>query len=86
MQPARTHATGAPPTHLPQSFNPTPNHRAAVGRARGLAVRRANDSNPIPQPPAPQWGAREGPLCDEPLRNVKFKILDATIAPEPLHR
>ncbi|KAJ3679071.1 hypothetical protein LUZ60_017082 [Juncus effusus] len=33
-----------------------------------------------------QWGAREGPLCDEPIRNVKFKIAKATIAPEPLHR
>ena len=33
-----------------------------------------------------QWGTREGPLCDEPIRNVKFKILDATIATEPLHR
>nr|VDD53805.1 unnamed protein product [Brassica oleracea] len=33
-----------------------------------------------------QWGAREGPLCDEPIRNVKFKIVDAWIAPEPLHR
>mmetsp|Transcript_31387 Transcript_31387/g.102363 ORF Transcript_31387/g.102363 Transcript_31387/m.102363 type:complete len:994 (+) Transcript_31387:69-3050(+) len=33
-----------------------------------------------------QWGTREGPLCDEPIRNVKFKILDATIAPEPLNR
>jgi U5 small nuclear ribonucleoprotein component len=33
-----------------------------------------------------QWGAREGPLCDEPIRNVKFKIVDARIAPEPLHR
>ncbi|XP_074587546.1 110 kDa U5 small nuclear ribonucleoprotein component CLO-like [Curcuma longa] len=33
-----------------------------------------------------QWGAREGPLCDEPIRNVKFKILNASIAPEPLHR
>ncbi|VAI90162.1 unnamed protein product [Triticum turgidum subsp. durum] len=33
-----------------------------------------------------QWGAREGPLCDEPIRNVKFKILNANIAPEPLHR
>ena len=32
-----------------------------------------------------QWGAREGPLCDEPMRNVKFKLLDAVIAPEPLH-
>ncbi|MCL7025504.1 hypothetical protein MKW94_003205 [Papaver nudicaule] len=28
-----------------------------------------------------QWGAREGPLCDEPMRNVKFKIVDAVIAP-----
>ena len=33
-----------------------------------------------------QWGTREGPLCDEPIRNVKFKLLDATIAPEPLAR
>ena len=27
-----------------------------------------------------QWGTREGPLCDEPIRNVKFKITDAEIA------
>jgi U5 small nuclear ribonucleoprotein component len=33
-----------------------------------------------------QWGCREGPLCDEPIRNTKFKILDATIASEPIHR
>lgn len=33
-----------------------------------------------------QWGSREGPLCDEPIRNVKFKILDANIAPDVLHR
>ena len=33
-----------------------------------------------------QWGTREGPLCDEPIRNVKFKILDAAIASEALHR
>ena len=33
-----------------------------------------------------QWGTREGPLCDEPIRNVKFKILGADIAPEPLQR
>ncbi|KAE8680515.1 SNRNP200 protein [Hibiscus syriacus] len=33
-----------------------------------------------------QWGAREGPLCDEPIRNVKFKIVDARIASESLHR
>jgi U5 small nuclear ribonucleoprotein component len=25
-------------------------------------------------------------LCDEPIRNAKFKILHANIAPEPLHR
>ena len=33
-----------------------------------------------------QWGTREGPLCDEPIRNVKFKIMDASIAEEPLAR
>ena len=33
-----------------------------------------------------QWATREGPLCEEPIRNVKFKILDATIAQEPIHR
>jgi U5 small nuclear ribonucleoprotein component len=33
-----------------------------------------------------QWASREGPLCEEPIRNVKFKLLDASIAAEPVHR
>ncbi|KAJ9094903.1 hypothetical protein QFC19_007759 [Naganishia cerealis] len=33
-----------------------------------------------------QWGAREGPLCDEPIRGVKFRILDASVAQEPIFR
>ena len=33
-----------------------------------------------------KWGCREGPLCDEPIRNVKFKILDASIASQPIQR
>jgi U5 small nuclear ribonucleoprotein component len=33
-----------------------------------------------------QWGCREGPLCDEPIRNVKWRMLDATVAGEPIHR
>lgn len=33
-----------------------------------------------------KWGTREGPLCDEPIRNVKFRILDTTIAKEAIHR
>uniref|UniRef100_A0A7E4W7P8 Tr-type G domain-containing protein n=1 Tax=Panagrellus redivivus TaxID=6233 RepID=A0A7E4W7P8_PANRE len=33
-----------------------------------------------------QWAAREGPLCEEPIRNVKFKILDAQVSEEPLYR
>ncbi|KAJ4485603.1 P-loop containing nucleoside triphosphate hydrolase protein [Lentinula aciculospora] len=33
-----------------------------------------------------QWGAREGPLCDEPMRNVKFRLLDASLAEEPIFR
>ncbi len=33
-----------------------------------------------------QWGTREGPLCEEPMRNVKFRVLGANIAKEPIHR
>jgi U5 small nuclear ribonucleoprotein component len=33
-----------------------------------------------------QWATREGPLCEEPMRNVKFRLLDATMAPEPIFR
>eukprot|EP00466_Bigelowiella_natans_P016450 jgi/Bigna1/72256/fgenesh1_pg.19_\ len=33
-----------------------------------------------------QWGTREGPLCNEPIRNVKFKLLDADIAKEAIYR
>ena len=33
-----------------------------------------------------QWGTREGPLCDEPIRDVKFKLLDAVVAEAPAAR
>eukprot|EP01119_Soliformovum_irregulare_P021699 TRINITY_DN727_c0_g1_i1.p1 TRINITY_DN727_c0_g1~~TRINITY_DN727_c0_g1_i1.p1 ORF type:complete len:1003 (+),score=290.18 TRINITY_DN727_c0_g1_i1:336-3011(+) len=33
-----------------------------------------------------QWGTREGPLCEEPIRNVKFRLLGAELASEPMHR
>jgi len=33
-----------------------------------------------------QWATREGPLCDEPVRNVKFRILDAQLAQESIYR
>ncbi|EFA79966.1 U5 small nuclear ribonucleoprotein subunit [Heterostelium album PN500] len=33
-----------------------------------------------------QWATKEGPLVDEPVRNTKFKLIDATIAPEPIAR
>ena len=33
-----------------------------------------------------QWGCREGPLCDEPIRNVKFRLLGADLAAEPIYR
>lgn len=32
------------------------------------------------------WATREGPLCDEPMRDVKFRMLNASIASEPIHR
>jgi len=28
------------------------------------------------------WGTREGPLCEEPIRNVKFKITDVDVFPD----
>ena len=33
-----------------------------------------------------QWSCREGPLCDEPVRGVKFKLLDAEVAADPIGR
>jgi 116 kDa U5 small nuclear ribonucleoprotein component len=33
-----------------------------------------------------KWGTREGPLCDEPMRNVKFKLLEATLSDDPIYR
>ena len=27
-----------------------------------------------------RWSTREGPLCDEPMRNVKFRLMDAEIS------
>lgn len=32
------------------------------------------------------WAARAGPLCEEPMRSVKFKLLDATVASDPSMR
>ncbi|THY56748.1 U5 small nuclear ribonucleo protein component [Aureobasidium pullulans] len=32
------------------------------------------------------WGTREGPLCEEPIRNTKFKITDVGLAPEAIYR
>jgi len=32
------------------------------------------------------WATREGPLCEEPIRNVKFEIKHAIVADEPILR
>jgi 116 kDa U5 small nuclear ribonucleoprotein component len=32
------------------------------------------------------WATREGPLCEEPIRNTKFKITNVDLAPEPILR
>ncbi|PSS08817.1 hypothetical protein M430DRAFT_23035 [Amorphotheca resinae ATCC 22711] len=32
------------------------------------------------------WATREGPLCEEPIRNSKFKITDVTLATEAIFR
>lgn len=33
-----------------------------------------------------RWAVREGPLCDEIIRSVKFKIIDAQLSSEALHK
>ncbi|KAK5113052.1 hypothetical protein LTR62_003631 [Meristemomyces frigidus] len=32
------------------------------------------------------WATREGPLCEEPIRNVKFKLTDVVLASEAIAR
>jgi len=33
-----------------------------------------------------QWATREGPLCEEPVRSTKIKILDVAMADKAIHR
>ncbi|KAI2501449.1 Elongation factor G [Fragilaria crotonensis] len=33
-----------------------------------------------------QWATREGPLCEEPVRGTKIRILNASLADKPIHR
>ncbi|KAL7511042.1 hypothetical protein ACHAXN_007943 [Cyclotella atomus] len=33
-----------------------------------------------------QWATREGPLCEEPVRSTKLRILDVTLADKAIHR
>ena len=33
-----------------------------------------------------QWATREGPLCEEPVRSTKIKILDVAFADKAIHR
>lgn len=32
------------------------------------------------------WGTREGPLCEEPIRNTKFRLTDVSLASEAISR
>ncbi|KYK57599.1 hypothetical protein DCS_04610 [Drechmeria coniospora] len=32
------------------------------------------------------WATREGPLCEEPIRNTKFKVTDVVLANEAIYR
>ena len=33
-----------------------------------------------------QWACKEGPLCDEPIRGAKWRLLGASVAAEPIYR
>ncbi|KAL2869926.1 116 kDa U5 small nuclear ribonucleoprotein component [Aspergillus lucknowensis] len=32
------------------------------------------------------WGTREGPLCEEPIRNAKFRLTDISLADQAIYR
>ncbi|KAL4981359.1 P-loop containing nucleoside triphosphate hydrolase protein [Aspergillus falconensis] len=32
------------------------------------------------------WGTREGPLCEEPIRNAKFRLTDVSLANQAIYR
>ncbi|EED16006.1 U5 snRNP component Snu114, putative [Talaromyces stipitatus ATCC 10500] len=32
------------------------------------------------------WGTREGPLCEEPIRNTKFRLTDISLADQAIYR
>ena len=32
------------------------------------------------------WATREGPLCEEPIRNIKFRLTDVALASEAIYR
>ncbi|KAL5333222.1 P-loop containing nucleoside triphosphate hydrolase protein [Aspergillus crustosus] len=32
------------------------------------------------------WGTREGPLCEEPIRNAKFRLTDVSLAEQAIYR
>jgi len=33
-----------------------------------------------------QWAVREGPLCEEPIRSTQIKLLNVSLADQPIHR
>lgn len=33
-----------------------------------------------------RWASREGPLCEEPVRGVKFRLIDASLSQESIYR
>lgn len=33
-----------------------------------------------------QWATKEGPLCEEPIKSTKFKMMYGAFANEPIYR
>ena len=59
------------PNILVNDSYPTPTNQKLLGEVRNSIVQGF------------RWSTREGPLCDEPMRNVKFRVIEAQLSTIP---
>ena len=65
-----------------------PSFSAGFSYANGLNYRAVQYLNEIKDSVVSgfQWASREGPIAEEPMRSVRFNILDVTLHADAIHR